>query len=252
MELNALTALSPLDGRYGSRLNGLRALGSEAGLVRQRVAVEVAWFKALAAHPDFGALPQLAADDRAFLDQLVEDFSSNDAAAVKAIEKTTNHDVKAVEYWLKQQMANRPRLAPYLEFVHFACTSEDINNLSWALIIKASIEHQLDPMLSTLDRRLQQMAIDTPTCRCFRAPTARPRRQPPWARNWPTSCFACAASAGAQPGRAQRQDQWCGRQFQCPLWLPARTWTGRPCHARWSRIWAWSGTLIPPRSNRTT
>ena len=161
MELNALTALSPLDGRYGSRLNGLRALCSEAGLVRQRVAVEVAWFKALAQHPDFPALPELAADDRAFLDQLVDQFSSDDAAAVKAIERTTNHDVKAVEYWLKQQMATRPRLAPYLEFVHFACTSEDINNLSWALIIKNSIELELDPVLSTLDQRLQQMAIAT-------------------------------------------------------------------------------------------
>jgi adenylosuccinate lyase len=161
MELNALTALSPLDGRYGGRLTGLRALCSEAGLIKQRVAVEVAWFKALAEHPDFTALPPLAADDRAFLDQRVEQFSAKDAAAVKAIERTTNHDVKAVEYWLKQQMATRPRLEPYLEFVHFACTSEDINNLSWALIIKASIKQELDPMLSTLDERLGQLAIDT-------------------------------------------------------------------------------------------
>jgi adenylosuccinate lyase len=161
MELTALTALSPLDGRYGSRLEGLRALCSEAGLIRHRVAVEVAWFKALAAEQDFTVLPALAADDSAFLDRLVSEFSSDDAAAVKAIERTTNHDVKAVEYWLKQQMAERPRLKPYLEFVHFACTSEDINNLSWALIIQASLRDQLDPLLAKLDQRLEKMAIET-------------------------------------------------------------------------------------------
>ncbi|MGY6630840.1 MAG: adenylosuccinate lyase [Wenzhouxiangella sp.] len=160
MELTSLTALSPLDGRYGSRLDDLRALCSEAGLIRQRVTVEVAWFKALAAHKDFTALPALKPDDAAFLDRLVENFSADDAAEVKAIERTTNHDVKAVEYWLKQRMGERPQLAPYLEFVHFACTSEDINNLSWALIIKGSIEQSLDPMLARLDDRLQAMAID--------------------------------------------------------------------------------------------
>lgn len=161
MELTALTALSPLDGRYGNRLEGLRALCSEAGLIRHRVAVEVAWFKALAAEEEFTALPALATDDSDFLDRLVSEFSSEDAAAVKAIERTTNHDVKAVEYWLKQQMAARPRLKPFLEFVHFACTSEDINNLSWALIIQASLRDQLDPLLAKLDQRLETMAIET-------------------------------------------------------------------------------------------
>ncbi len=160
MELTSLTALSPLDGRYGSRLDDLRTLCSEAGLIRQRVTVEVAWFKALAGHKDFTALPALQPDDAAFLDGLVERFSADDAAEVKAIERTTNHDVKAVEYWLKQRMGERPRLVPYLEFVHFACTSEDINNLSWALIIKGSIEHSLDPLLARLDERLQSMSVD--------------------------------------------------------------------------------------------
>ena len=161
MELSPLTALSPLDGRYGSRLTGLRELCSEAGLIRQRIAVEIAWFKALAAWPEFTALPALSPDDANFLDRLVDEFSVDDAAAVKAIEKTTNHDVKAVEYWLKEKMGERNGLAPYLEFVHFACTSEDINNLSWALIIQHSIVTELDPMLATLDRRLEQLAVDT-------------------------------------------------------------------------------------------
>ena len=160
MDLTALTALSPLDGRYGKRLEALRALCSEAGLIRHRVAVEVAWFKALANCSDFAALPPLDASDAAFLDDLVDTFSDEDAAAVKSIEATTNHDVKAVEYWLKSKMGERPSLAPHLEFIHFACTSEDINNLSWALIVKASIAEGLDPLLADLDQRLSQMAIN--------------------------------------------------------------------------------------------
>ncbi|TVQ33654.1 MAG: adenylosuccinate lyase [Wenzhouxiangella sp.] len=161
MDLTALTALSPLDGRYAARLDGLKALCSEAGLIGQRITVEVAWFKALAAHPDFTALPALGADDIDFLDRLAADFSAAQASEVKAIEKTTNHDVKAVEYWLKQQMGQRKSLQPYLEFVHFACTSEDINNLSWALIIQAALEQELDPMLSRLDHALQDLALAT-------------------------------------------------------------------------------------------
>ncbi len=160
MDASALTALSPLDGRYGGRLTGLRDLCSEAGLIRHRVIVEIAWFKALAAHPDFPALPALDAEEHRFLDRLAESFGQDDAAAIKKIEATTNHDVKAVEYWLKQRLAERPGLAPYTEFVHFACTSEDINNLSWALIIRRAVIEQLDPLLARLDERLQGLAID--------------------------------------------------------------------------------------------
>jgi len=160
MDISALTALSPLDGRYAGRLAGLRDLCSEAGLIRHRVIVEIAWFKALAAHPDFSALPEMNSDDRRFLDRLAESFSEDDAAAIKQIEATTNHDVKAVEYWLKQQLAECPGLAPYTEFVHFACTSEDINNLSWALIIRRAVVEQLDPLLARLDERLQSLATD--------------------------------------------------------------------------------------------
>ncbi len=159
MDSNALTALSPLDGRYAGRLAGLRTLCSEAGLIHHRVVVEIAWFKALAAHPDFDALPALRPDDEAFLDRLAESFSSSDAAEVKAIERTTNHDVKAVEYWLKKRMSERPGLVGHLEFVHFALTSEDINNLSWSLVIQAALRDHLDPLLAELDRRLEALSV---------------------------------------------------------------------------------------------
>jgi len=161
MEFNALTALSPLDGRYAGRLTGLRELCSEAGLIRCRVEVEVAWFIALSDAEDFTALPRIDPDDRRFLTELVERFGVEDAAAIKAIEATTNHDVKAVEYWLKQRLGERPGLAGQVEFVHFACTSEDINNLAWGLIIKQAIVDELDPLLATIDRKLETLAQDT-------------------------------------------------------------------------------------------
>jgi adenylosuccinate lyase len=156
----SLTALSPLDGRYGGRLQGLGMLCSESGLIARRVQVEIAWFTALAAEPGFTALPSLSPEDRQFLDTLVAEFSLDDAEAIKRIEASTNHDVKAVEYWLKQRLAERSTLAPYQEFVHFACTSEDINNLSWALIIKAAIDQELDPLLGRIDRCLEGMAVE--------------------------------------------------------------------------------------------
>lgn len=161
MNNHTLTALSPLDGRYAGKLSGLRRLASEAGLIRQRVRVEVAWFKALSAESAFPALPELSRSDREFLDRLVEEFSDRDAAAIKDIEKTTNHDVKAVEYWLKQRLSERDSLAPYSELVHFACTSEDINNLAWALIIRHALVEELDPLIAQVDRRLAAMAKDT-------------------------------------------------------------------------------------------
>jgi len=161
MNTHALTALSPLDGRYAGKLKGLRSLASEAGLIRHRVRVEVAWFQALASNPAFTALPELAHEDRAFLDRLVEAFGADEAAAIKAIEKTTNHDVKAVEYWLKEQLAVRESLRPYTEFIHFACTSEDINNLAWALIVRRALVEELDPLLAQIDHRLAGMAKDT-------------------------------------------------------------------------------------------
>jgi adenylosuccinate lyase len=157
MTLSALTALSPLDGRYAPKLAALRPLLSEYGLMHRRVQVEVEWFIALS---DAGLpeLKPLSAEARAHLRLLVADFDEAAAQAVKAIEKTTNHDVKAVEYWLKAQFAGQPELQAASEFVHFACTSEDINNTSHALMLGAARETVLLPALDGLIATLARMA----------------------------------------------------------------------------------------------
>ncbi len=136
LELSALTAISPIDGRYGARTAKLRALTSEYGLIRYRVIVEMAWLRALAAHAGVPEVPRLSVHAESFLVVLLMDFAEADAARVKEIERTTNHDVKAVEYFLKERFAELPELAAISEFVHFACTSEDINNLAYALMLR--------------------------------------------------------------------------------------------------------------------
>jgi adenylosuccinate lyase len=166
MSFHTVTALSPLDGRYAAKLSTLRPLMSEQGYMHRRVQVEICWFIALsdAGLQEFKPLSQAA---RAYLLGLVRDFSTDDALAIKEIEKTTNHDVKAVEYWIKAQFA-APALAPALreelaaanEFVHFACTSEDINNTSHALQLKAAREQVLLPGLDAVIARLRSMAHD--------------------------------------------------------------------------------------------
>ncbi len=155
--LSALTALSPLDGRYAGKLAALRPLLSEFGLMHRRVQVEVAWFIALS---DAGLpeLKPLSAKARAHLQALVKGFAEADAQAIKDIEKTTNHDVKAVEYWLKAQFAGQPELEAAAEFVHFACTSEDINNTSHALMLSAARGEVLLPALDGLIATLAGLA----------------------------------------------------------------------------------------------
>jgi len=160
MTINNLSALSPLDGRYAARLTDLAALFSEAGLIHHRVRVEVEWLLRLADHPDFSPIDPPSPDDRAFLHSLHQKFSLTDAEAVKNIERTTNHDVKAIEYWIKQQLSTRPNLNQHAELVHFACTSEDINNLAWGLMLQAAIRDHLDPLLADLDRKLEALATE--------------------------------------------------------------------------------------------
>jgi len=157
MELSQLTALSPLDGRYAAKLAALRPLMSETGYMHRRVQVEVAWFIALsdAGFAEFAPLSRAA---RAYLQGLATRFDAEDCAAIKAIEKTTNHDVKAVEYWLKARFEGHPELLAAAEFVHFACTSEDINNTSHALQIKSARDAVLLPALQALVDRLRTMA----------------------------------------------------------------------------------------------
>ncbi|MBW3566741.1 MAG: adenylosuccinate lyase [Proteobacteria bacterium] len=144
-ELTELTAISPVDGRYASKVESLRALFSEFGLIRHRVIVEVRWLQHLANLPSVIEVPAFSADANRFLDAIIDNFSVADAERVKEIEKTTNHDVKAVEYFLKEKVASHKELAAGSEFLHFACTSEDINNLSYALMLKALRDDVLLP-----------------------------------------------------------------------------------------------------------
>ena len=139
MELSALTAVSPVDGRYGSKTSDLRSIFSEFGLIRFRVEVEVRWLQKLASHTAIAEVPTLSSEANALLDELVANFSVTDAERIKEIERTTNHDVKAVEYFIKERISSNAELAAIGEFVHFACTSEDINNLSHALMLKNGV-----------------------------------------------------------------------------------------------------------------
>ncbi|OBU15153.1 adenylosuccinate lyase [Photobacterium aquimaris] len=135
MELSALTAVSPVDGRYGSKTSVLRSIFSEFGLLKYRTIVEIRWLQKLAATDAIVEVPAFSAEANAFLDRIATEFSEQDALRIKTIERTTNHDVKAVEYFLKEKVAEIPELHAVNEFIHFACTSEDINNLSHALML---------------------------------------------------------------------------------------------------------------------
>lgn len=158
MSFNTLTSLSPLDGRYASKVDALREQFSEFGLIRRRLQVEVEWLKALAAEPHFAEIPAFSPATIARLDRLLADFTPQQAAEVKAIEAVTNHDVKALEYWIKQQLADNAEVMRVSEFIHFACTSEDINNLSHALMLKAARDQTMVPMLGRLVARLRELA----------------------------------------------------------------------------------------------
>ena len=158
MDLSSLTAISPIDGRYRGKCEALQPIFSEFGLIRHRVIVEIRWLQALSAHPGLPEVPPLGDEARRILDRLVTDFSVADAEAVKAIERTTNHDVKAVEYFLKQAMAGHGELAARREFVHFACTSEDINNLAYGLMLEAARSNVMLPAMDRIIRRLRSLA----------------------------------------------------------------------------------------------
>ena len=156
--LTKLSALSPLDGRYHGKVDALRNYFSEFGLIRFRVLIEIEWLKALSAQTDIAEIPPFSAATIAQLDALNANFCETDALAIKTIETTTNHDVKAVEYWLREKLAVNPETAKALEFIHFACTSEDINNLSHALMLKGARDAVMLPTLNVLTTRLQNIA----------------------------------------------------------------------------------------------
>lgn len=150
MQLSALTAISPVDGRYGNKTDALRPIFSEYGLIKFRVTVEVRWLQKLASIEQLREVPAFSEAAQARLNAIVDDFSEQDAERVKEIERTTNHDVKAVEYLLKEKVADLPELAKVTEFIHFACTSEDINNLSHGLMMQAARDNVVVPMLQEL------------------------------------------------------------------------------------------------------
>ena len=158
--MNALTALSPLDGRYAAKVEPLRAHFSEFGLIRNRIRVEVEWLKALAANPQIAEVPAFSAATIAELDQAVAGFAVADADAVKKIEAVTNHDVKAVEYWLKERFKANTEVMKVSEFIHFGCTSEDINNTSHALMLKEARDAILLPGLDKVIARFRELAHD--------------------------------------------------------------------------------------------
>ena len=155
---SSLLALSPLDGRYGDKLDALRGHFSEYGLIRNRIRVEIEWLKALAAEPAFAEIAPFSPATIAALDAAAQAFSEADAQAVKAIEAETNHDVKAVEYWLKRRFADLPEVARAGEFIHFACTSEDINNTAHALMLEHGRREVLLPAIDALIERLRALA----------------------------------------------------------------------------------------------
>jgi len=160
MQLSSLTAVSSVDGRYAGRTAALREIFSEYGLIRYRIIVEIRWFQALAASPDFPQVASLSDTSHAFLDRLINDFGLDAAQRVKAIESTTNHDVKAVEYYLKECFAKQDELGKLSEFLHFACTSEDINNLSYALMMLEARERLFIPAFADINQALQSMASE--------------------------------------------------------------------------------------------
>lgn len=158
MELTALTAVSPIDGRYGDKTQSLRTIFSEFGLIRFRVIVEVKWLQALASHPEIHEVPALSSEAMAILDQLANNFTLEDAQRVKEIERTTNHDVKAVEYLIKEKVQDNSELSAVSEFVHFACTSEDINNLSHGLMLKTGLEEAVLPPMEKIVGEIEALA----------------------------------------------------------------------------------------------
>lgn len=158
MELTALTAISPIDGRYAAKTAALRPIFSEYGLIRHRAQVEVCWLQILAQHPDIPEISPLSPRAQRILDDLLAQFGLANAERIKEIERVTNHDVKAVEYWLKERIASDPELAAVSEFIHFACTSEDINNLAYALMVREGRDQLVLPQLDGLIAAITELA----------------------------------------------------------------------------------------------
>ena len=160
MQLSELTAVSPVDGRYGSKVDDYKSIFSEYGLIRHRVIVEVRWLIALSAEPAIAEVPAFSAEASGLLEAIINDFKLEDAQRVKDIERTTNHDVKAVEYFLKEKIAGNTELEAVTEFIHFACTSEDINNLSHALMLTAGRDTVLLKQMDEVIEKIKSLSLE--------------------------------------------------------------------------------------------
>ena len=176
MQLTELTAISPVDGRYGSKTADYQPIFSEFGLIRHRVLVEVRWLQALANEKAIAEVPPLGEHANNLLNDIVEKFSVEDAQRIKNIERTTNHDVKAVEYFLKEKITGNTELEAISEFIHFACTSEDINNLSHALMLTEGRNQvmlgQMDEVISTMKALAHELAEQPMLCRTHGQPAS--------------------------------------------------------------------------------
>jgi adenylosuccinate lyase len=158
MELSSLTAISPIDGRYASKTQTLRSIFSEFGLIRNRVLVEIRWLQFMAAQPEIAEVPAFSSEAQTLLNDLIEQFSLEDAKRVKEIERTTNHDVKAVEYFIREKIIPHPELKAINEFIHFACTSEDITNLAYGLMLREARSQIILPKMEAILTALTSLA----------------------------------------------------------------------------------------------
>jgi adenylosuccinate lyase len=216
MSLSALTSLSPLDGRYAGKLDALRPQFSECGLIRRRLQVEIEWLKALAAEPHFSEIPAFSPATLNELAALVDEFGPPQAAEVKDIEAVTNHDVKALEYWIKKRLANNVEVMQVAEFIHFACTSEDINNLAHALMLQAARANTLLPMVDRVVARLRELAHDLADLPMMSRTHGQPATPTTLGKEMANFAYRLARARGDCRCPPARQDQWRGRQLQCP------------------------------------
>ena len=161
MDLSSLTAVSPIDGRYGGKTANLREIFSEFGFMKNRVLIEIRWLQHLSKHPDIPEVTSFSEEANAILDNICDSFDLLSAERIKEIEKTTNHDVKAVEYLIKEEFKGSEELEKISEFVHFACTSEDINNLAHAMMLKAGRDECLIPAMLKIIKSLKKLAHNT-------------------------------------------------------------------------------------------
>jgi len=251
MSVSSLMALSPLDGRYHGKVAGLRDHFSEHGLIRNRVRVEVAWLKALAAEPGLAEIAPFSAATVAELDAVVAEFSPADSDAVKAIEATTNHDVKAMEYWLKERLGHNAEVTKVSEFIHFACTSEDINNTSHALMLREGRDAVLLPALDAVIARFRELAYQLADLPMLSRTHGQPASRRRSARRWRTSPRDSFGPRCDRAGLADREIQRGRRQLHAHLsaW-PAFDW--KVSTARSSSRSASNSTRTRSRSSRTT